>query len=338
MSSKLFRYMMLAIFAVHVHGHHMFTTLSIDGVDQGDGTCIRVPPTTSPVKDVTSDDMACNVNGDTGVARICSANAGSTVTLQWRTWPDGSEDTPIDTSHQGPCSVYMKRVNNATTDTGSGSGWFKIWTDGYQDGAFCTDRLIANGGKMTVKIPKDLAAGQYLLRGEHLALHEAQNVGGAQWYIGCAQLFVYSTGGSASPKSVSIPGYVTATDPGVLFNYWANEHPTNYVIPGPAAYTPTSAGGGVRVQSASAPVQGQCLVANANWCAVSVPSFTNEATCYSSTENCWNQLSTCYSTAPATGHTGCTKYEAICTSFQTYCATCGAARNCNGNFPSSSYN
>ncbi|KAL7270507.1 hypothetical protein RUND412_006784 [Rhizina undulata] len=336
MFSKFLEYLMLAALPVLVHGHHMFTTLSINGVDQGDGTCIRVPPSTDPVTDVASEDMVCNVNGGNGVARICSADAGATVTLQWRTWPDGSEDTPISSSHQGPCSVYMKRVTDATTDSGYGDGWFKIWTDGYHDGSFCTDRLIANGGNMTVQIPQDLAAGQYLLRGEHLALHEAQNIGGAQWYIGCAQLFIYSTGGSACPNTVSIPGYVSATDPGVLFNYWADEHPTNYVIPGPAPYVPTSAGGGARVPNASAPVQGQCLVANANWCAVSVPSFTNEGTCYSATQDCWNQLTTCYSTAPATGHKGCMQYEAICTSYQSYCAACGAARNCNGNFPDSS--
>ncbi|KAL7269372.1 hypothetical protein RUND412_007976 [Rhizina undulata] len=334
MFSKLFGYMMLAVLAVSVRGHYMFTTLSINGVSQGDGTCIRMPPSTSPVTDVNSDNMACNVNGENGVARICSADAGATVTLQWRSWPDGSNNVPIDPSHQGPCSVYMKRVTNAITDPGSGDGWFKIWNDGYYDGAFCTDRLIANGGQMIAQIPKDLAGGQYLLRGESLALQEGENLGGAQWYIGCAQLFIYSTGGSASPPSVSIPGYVSATDPGVLFNYWADQHPTNYVIPGPAPYIPTNAGGGAIV-NAQAPAQGQCLVANANWCAVSVPSFTNEATCYSAAENCWNQLSTCYSTAPATGHKGCTQYGNVCTAYQSYCRTCGAARNCNGNFPGS---
>jgi hypothetical protein len=46
-----------------VAAHTVFTTLFVNGVDQGDGTCVRMNMTpdncTSPVSDLASNDMAC---------------------------------------------------------------------------------------------------------------------------------------------------------------------------------------------------------------------------------------------------------------------------------------
>ena len=83
--------------------------------------------------------------------------AGSKITVQWRVWPDGSQDGPIDISHQGPCAVYMKKMGEGGSGSVAGGGWFKIWEDGFRDGKFCTDRLRENGNKMSVTIPSDLA-------------------------------------------------------------------------------------------------------------------------------------------------------------------------------------
>lgn len=91
---------------------------------------------------------------------------------------------------------------------------------------------------------------------------------------------VSSTGGSATPSSVSIPGHVNAKDPGVLFNYWDNMHPKSYVIPGPAPYIPTNAGGGKRIVAEYPEKYSECLVSNADWCAVSVPRFNDENSCW----------------------------------------------------------
>jgi hypothetical protein len=99
----------------------------------------------------------------------------------------------------------------------------------------------------------------------------------------CAQLFIYSTGGNAKPSStVSIPGYANAKDPGVLFDYWNNMKPKTYKIPGPAPYVKTNAGGGkaIKVPFNPHPQYKECLVKNANWCAVSLPAYTNEDSCW----------------------------------------------------------
>jgi len=316
-------------------GHHMVSNIFIDGIDQGPGTCLRPPPNTNPFKDLESPQIACNVGGDKQVAITCPANAGSKVTFKWRAWPSGSQDIPLDPSHQGPCSVYMKRMGNGGTGSASGGGWFKIWNDGFHDGQFCTERLRANNGEMTVTIPQDLAGGYYLMRAESLALHQAQNIGGAQWYVGCAQIFLYSTGGEAKPKStVSIPGYANARDPGVLFDYWNNMKPKNYKIPGPAPYVKTNAGGGkpIKVPFNPHPQYKGCLVKNANWCAVSPPDYTDEVSCWKTLDSSYKQLDFCYHTAPPTGYAGCKKFESMCKRHQDACSKCGYGKICKGKF------
>lgn len=79
------------------------------------------------------------------------------------------------------------------------------------------------------------ASGQYLLRAEHIALHVAGSVGGAQFYISCAQINVVG-GGSGSPSPlVKLPGAYSATDPGILVNIYNNFN--SYTMPGPSVWT-----------------------------------------------------------------------------------------------------
>lgn len=84
---------------------------------------------------------------------------------------------------------------------------------------------------MDVKIPSNLAAGDYLLRAEAIALHAAGSVGGAQFYMTCYQLTV-TGGGSLVPSGVSFPGAYKATDPGIEINIY--QKLSSYVAPGPA--------------------------------------------------------------------------------------------------------
>ncbi|RPA89168.1 family 61 glycoside hydrolase [Choiromyces venosus 120613-1] len=325
------RFFLLTALASSAVAHHMFTGMSVSGRPFGDGTCIRVPPNTNPLVSLSDKSITCNINGDKAVARICDVDAGQEITFTWRTWPDGSRNDPIDVSHQGPCAVYMKKVNSFN-DAVQGDGWFKIWHEGYENGMFCAERLRRNGGIMTARVPKDLADGEYLVRAEMLALHEAQNIGGAQWYVSCAQLHVYSTGGDARPPTVSIPGYTTPDHPGVHYNIWTQQPTLPYHIPGPEPYVPTSGGGGPRIGSVKPPVS--CPVSNANWCSRPVPGFSDEAGCYRSSGDCWAQLDVCYREAPATGNKGCMAWEKICEGYNAHCQKCGAERNCNGGFQS----
>jgi hypothetical protein len=63
----------------------------------------------------------------------------------------------------------------------SGSVWFKVDESLTWDGTqWATQKLKENGSKYTFKLPADLQDGEYLIRHEIIALHEAASPGGAQ--------------------------------------------------------------------------------------------------------------------------------------------------------------
>jgi hypothetical protein len=83
-------------------------------------------------------------------------------------------------------------------------------------------------------IPRNTPSGKYIVRVESIALHQAQNVGGAQMYLSCAQVEV-TGGGSGKPGSlVAFPGAYNANDPGLRWNYYPIA--TSYTAPGPAVW------------------------------------------------------------------------------------------------------
>ena len=77
---------------------------------------------------MTSNDIVCNggPNPTTKTSTVITVQAGSSATLTWRhTLTSGPSDV-IDSSHKGPVMAYLKKVSDAKTDTGVGSGWFKV--------------------------------------------------------------------------------------------------------------------------------------------------------------------------------------------------------------------
>jgi len=195
---------------------------------------IRIPPNNNPVMDVSSRDIACNVNGDRPASQVLSVAAGSSVTLEWHHDANNRNSQAIDPSHKGPTIAYLAKVANAATASASGLGWFKIFQDGMTGDTWGVDRLIANKGKYTVRIPSNIQSGDYLLRSEVIALHASGTYPGAQFYMGCAQIRV-TGGGNASPATVSFPGAYRGSDPGITINIYYPK-PASYQVPGPAPY------------------------------------------------------------------------------------------------------
>jgi len=69
---------------------------------------------------------------------------------------------------------------------------------------------------------------------ESVALHQAQNPGGAQIYLSCAQVEV-TGGGSGTPGPlVAFPGAYKASDSGLLWSYYPMR--TSYTPPGPPVW------------------------------------------------------------------------------------------------------
>lgn len=94
--------------------------------------------------------------------------------------------------------------------------------------------LVVVGATIKATIPKNLAAGEYLLRTEIIALQLALSLGGAEFYPACARLKIGGTGTGAPAASdlVSLPGAYSDNDPGI---YTPNVYNPGfkYVFPGP---------------------------------------------------------------------------------------------------------
>jgi hypothetical protein len=99
----------------------------------------------------------------------------------------------------------------------------------------CADRC-KGAANYDITIPRCITPGKYLMRNEHIALHNAGSAGGAQFYLSCAQIEV-TGGGSTAPKNlVAFPGAYKASDPGIQINI-NYPIPTSYTNPGPATFT-----------------------------------------------------------------------------------------------------
>ena len=333
-----FKGVLLAVAAARiVDAHTLFSTFYVNGVAQGDGTCVRMSnvnsQATNPLHGITGNNMACGVNGENGVARVCGAKAGDTLTFEYRTWPDlnDPEYVPgsIDKSHKGTCEVYMKKVNSAIKDPGAGSGWFSIYRDDYDSaaGKWCTEKLITNNGHLSVNIPKDLAGGYYLVRPAILALHQAdKNPPDPQFYVGCAQIFLTSDGSAIPKDTVSIPGYVSMSDPAMTYHVWDNTLKLPFPWFGAKPYVSgSSSKRDLHQRATQTQTEGlaptNCLIPNDNWCGTSLPSSSDEASCYNSAQNCADQSKACFDSSGPTGHIGCTNWEAYCGDVRTACGS-----------------
>lgn len=161
----------------------------------------------SPVTDLKSNDLRCNVGGATGGSTaVISLAAGTSVTFT----------ADVAVYHQGPVSFYMSKASSGAVAYDGSGDWFKIKDIGptFSNGAASWDLSKT----YTVTIPKSLPSGDYLLRIQQLAIHNPYPAGIPQFYISCAQVTVTS-GGSGSPSpNVKIPGFITGTESGYTAN------------------------------------------------------------------------------------------------------------------------
>ncbi|CAH0048618.1 unnamed protein product [Clonostachys solani] len=311
--------------------HTLFSNLFIDNKSQGDGTCVRTPSdaskSNSPIYPLTGAEMACGREGTQNpVKYICPAKGSSTLTFDFRESPNYSRSGAIDGGHKGPCSVYVKKVDDIFTDSAAGAGWFKIWEDGYNADTkkWCTETLNDNDGFLSVKLPSALPSGYYLIRPELIALHAATQ-GDPQFYHGCAQVFVENgpAGDLSIPDeySVSIPGYVDAKHPGLTFNLYDGTSPTTYQIPGPKVYYPeSSSSNDVSKTQDAGKIPSDCILKSANWCAKPVSTVaTDNKSCWAAAQECWDQSKVCWDTAAVVGYENCNVWGNYCETLGNRC-------------------
>ena len=237
-----------ALAAREVAGHAMFQQLWVDGTDYGT-SCVRMPTSNSPLTNVNSKDFVCNTGGSRGVAGKCPVKAGSVVTVEMHQQPNDRKCSAeaIGGMHWGPVQGWLAKVSDAGKVDPTTAGWFKFHITGWaknpsgrsgDDDWWGTRDLNTCCGRMDMKIPADLAPGDYLLRAEALALHAAgpQSIG--QYYMSCYQLTITGDG-TATPATVKIPGAYTDSEAGARTNI--HQALSSYLPPGGPMY----AGGSV---------------------------------------------------------------------------------------------
>ncbi|CAN8102042.1 unnamed protein product [Discula destructiva] len=218
-----------------VSAHTRIWTAWVNGVDQGDGrtTYVRSPPNNSPVKDMASPELVCNVGGATPAAGFVSAAAGDTVSLEW--YHDNRGDDIIDGTHKGPITTYIAQYFE---DAGTTAKWTKIQESGYDatTKTWAIDRLKSNSGKADFTLPANMAAGKYIVRQEIIALHEADACydgvsRGAQFYPACVQFEITGSGTAVPDQGFDFNAAYSCQVPGIKFNLYSPF--TDYPIPGP---------------------------------------------------------------------------------------------------------
>jgi cellulase len=128
--------------------HTIFVQLEAGGKTYPVSHAIRTPTYDGPITNVNSNDLACNggPNPTTPSKEIITVTAGTTVKAVWRHTLTSGPSNVMDASHKGPTLAYLKKVDNALTDSGIGGGWFKIQEDGYNGGTWGTTKVINNAG------------------------------------------------------------------------------------------------------------------------------------------------------------------------------------------------
>ncbi|KAI1851752.1 hypothetical protein JX265_010986 [Neoarthrinium moseri] len=181
----------------------------------------------SPDKFGTAD-MVCHLGAKPAGAAV-PLKGGDVVEVQWTPWP---------ASHKGPVIDYLANCNGpCETVDKTKLKFFKIQEVGFIDPAsdlWAANVLASNNNSWLVRIPSDIAPGNYVLRHEIIALHAAGGTNGAQAYPFCYNLAIDGTG-SAKPDGIPATQFYKANDPGIKFDLFS--HPTTYVIPGPPLYT-----------------------------------------------------------------------------------------------------
>ncbi|KAI0775751.1 glycosyl hydrolase family 61-domain-containing protein [Trametes elegans] len=180
----------------------------------------RQIPDDGPVTDFSSTDLICNKGGETPAAETATTAAGTSVTFIWTTWPG---------DHMGYVSSYMAECKPDCIKANINDlEWFKVDAEGYSNGKWASTKLIENGSKWTSTIPSELKAGNYLMRHEIIALHDANQ---PQMYPMCIQLKV-TDGGNQEPSGDSLANFQKLYSSFKFPDIWQDNF-TSAPIPGP---------------------------------------------------------------------------------------------------------
>lgn len=162
----------LVAFAAHASAHYIFEYFDNGAAYQNIRKNTNM---NSPVTNLSSTDLRCNVGGLTGAGT-------TTATVQAGSMHIFGLDIAV--YHQGPVSFYMSKAPaGVSLSSYDGSGdWFKIADIGPTFTSSCSATWDL-AQSYSVTLPKSLPNGDYLLRVQQLAIHNPWPAGIPQFYI-----------------------------------------------------------------------------------------------------------------------------------------------------------
>ncbi|KAI0762314.1 glycosyl hydrolase family 61-domain-containing protein [Fomes fomentarius] len=241
----------------YVAAHGFVSSVAIDGKEYAGNepnqykgpSPIRLISDISPVKGASNADLFCGLKAKPAEL-VASANPGSEVTFQWS--GGGGQKWPHNT---GPLMTYMASCGSTTCDKFDerDAQWFKIDEAGKKpnDDSTWIQADIMKGDSYSLKLPEDLAPGDYLIRHEIIALHLAVSKGGAEFYPSCTQVRVGGDGSGKPQDTVTFPGAYSDSDPGI-FDPQVFDSGAKYTFPGPAISNLAASDGEIGAPASSA--------------------------------------------------------------------------------------
>jgi hypothetical protein len=204
---------------------------------------LRMINAVEPVKlGVDDENLVCGKGAKAGTD-VAEVKAGSEIKIKWVAG-DGKGKW---IHNKGPVMTYMASCGDTPCSDfdATKAKWFKTEEKGVKpDGKTWYQGDIYDGQLATTTVPAELAPGNYLLRHELIALHLGSQVGGAEFFINCAQLKVTGsgTGKPSGDELVKIPGLYTPKEPGIFFEIDQVPMP-KFTFPGPPLSKLAGSGG-----------------------------------------------------------------------------------------------
>lgn len=149
--------------------------------------------------------------------------------------------------------MASKAPGNVTEYDGSGD-WFQLFElgtkkpwNGKDDGWLTKDK-----NRFTFKLTDKIPSGQYLLRIQHMAVHQPYKA--KELYIMCAHIEVESDyNGPAPGPTIKLPGGYKADDKAFGLDSWAKPPPKEAFAPGPPVWPSGGGGAGANDDAQPAP-------------------------------------------------------------------------------------
>ena len=152
--------------------HYIFSQLVVNGaLKGGDYTYIRKNNNnyqpSFPSEVISSPDLRCNKGATAGSTQTFAVNAGDKIGFKL------AYNEFIE--HPGPGFVYMSKAPGSVASYDGSGDWVKVWESGLCSGNAASDGnwCLWQKDRIEFTIPKSIPDGEYLVRVEHIGLHEA---------------------------------------------------------------------------------------------------------------------------------------------------------------------